>query len=287
MDKQAFKIEQFDKIENLYLRVFHHGLNNGGITLVVVKDSVLKDEFILFLEERKAPLVYDISTDSYGFYVVTDFIDELSMLYMTSLIEIRTFEGEDAYAGVPEEIPYYITELRQNPEYDIWQEDESTKTIPDYPNVQCFIMNDRLKPMFLNTFLIAEREIDLICPWMNRRVVNEEMILRFRKAISRGVRIKICYGIGNDISDTRLYETEKTVEMLKNRFADTDFLSFNRGNTHVKYLICDDKYMMVGSYNLLSFVADYDDGDNRDEGMEFLVDTAQIKQRREQLFFWK
>lgn len=287
MEKQTCNVEQFDKIENLYLRVFHYGLSNGGITLVVAEDTILRDEFILFLEERKAPLVYDINTDPYGFYITTDFIDELSMLYMTSVVEIRTTEGEKCYEGVPNETPYIIAELRHNPECDIWQEDMNDTTIPDYPNVECYIMNDKLKPMFLNTFLIAEREIDLICPWMNRRVVNEEMILRFRKAISRGVKIKICYGIGNDISDTRLYETEKTVEMLKNRFSDTDLISFNRGNTHIKYLICDDKYMMCGSYNLLSFAADYDDDDVREEGMEFIVDTAQIKQRRELLFSWK
>ncbi len=279
--------EKYSKLEILYSSVFHMGIRNGGITLVVVSDSAIKDEMTLFLDERKAPMINDLNTDNYGFLVKDCFLDELSMMYVTSVAEIRTLEDEPPHEEVPEEKPYLIAELKADPQSDYWDDDSSNKAVPTYPNVECYLMNDQLKPMFLNTFQIAEKEIDLICPWMNRRVINEEMILRFRRAISRGVKIKICYGIGTEVSDTRQTETERTVDMLKNRFADTDLISFNKGNTHIKYLICDDKYMMVGSYNLLSFAADYEDDDVREEGMEFIVDKGQIRQRREQLFSWE
>ena len=279
--------EKYSKLDILYSSVFHMGIKNGGITLVVTSDSAIKDEITLFLDERKAPMINDFNTDNYGFLVKDCFLDELSMMYVTSVVEIRTFEDEPAHEEISAEKPYLIAELEADPQLDYWDEDDSNKEVPTYPNVECYLMNDQLKPMFLNTFQIAEKEIDLICPWMNRRVINEEMILRFRRAISRGVKIKICYGIGTEVSDTRQTETEKTVDMLKSRFADSDLISFNKGNTHIKYLICDDKYMMVGSYNLLSFAADYEDDDVREEGMEFIVDKGQIRQRREQLFSWE
>jgi hypothetical protein len=48
-----------------------------------------------------------------------------------------------------------------------------------------------------------------------------------------------------------------------------------------------EKYMMCGSYNLLSFTADYEGNDTRDEGMEYIIDPNQIIQRRRQLFSWE
>lgn len=279
--------EKYNNIATLFLAVFNIGIKNGGITLVVVDESVLMSEFILFLEERKAPLVNDINTDYFGFLVTDSLLDDLSMMYVSSVIEIRTLEDKLPHEEVSDDTYYFIAELKSNPETDYWEVDVNKKEPYNYPSVNCYLMNDQLKPMFLNTFQIAEKEIDLICPWMNRKVINEEMILRFRKAISRGVKIKICYGIGKEVSDNRQIETERTVEMLKKRFSDTKLLFFNKGNTHIKYLICDDKYMMTGSYNLLSFAADYVDDDVRDEGMDYITDKAQIRQRRELLFSWE
>ena len=55
-------------------------------------------------------------------------------------------------------------------------------------------------------------------------------------------------------------------------------------NTHYKLLICDDKFAISGSYNLLSFRGDYDYNDNRSEGAEYINNKETIIKRREYYF---
>ena len=65
-----------------------------------------------------------------------------------------------------------------------------------------------------------------------------------------------------------------------------DQLCFFHGNTHVKMLLCDDKYSLVGSYNFLSFVGEYNEETERAEAVECNVDVCLIAQKRIKYFSW-
>ena len=269
----------FTTEENMFAYVFRFGLRHTGRKLVVAEDDIIRKELVGYLAKRRATVAENKNVN--GFCIYKSIPDDTTAYSCLSEICLHEYCASFRTTEIPSVI-VALDPAADEPD-NFWKSAGASKRY-DYPRVQCFLMNSELKPVFLNTFAIAEKEIDLICPWINRHVVNEKFISLLHEAISRGVKIKIKYGIGTDSSDVRQKTSEDTVEMLKSRFSGTNLLEFKKGNTHIKYLICDDKYMMCGSYNFLSFTADYEDTDERDEGMEYIVDKSQIAVRRRQLF---
>lgn len=278
------KTGRFTNLEYMFSSAFLFGVHYNGKKAVCIEDDVTRKQFISYLRARNARTFLSDGNDA-GFYIYRKSAGIIDSGCSCVILMYTSPEHESSNTF---SVPTYIAELvyKDKEPADYWSAEPPQSTI-DYPRTQCFLMNSELKTIFLNTFSIAETEIDLICPWINQHVVNESLIALMQSAVSRGVKIKITYGIGTNEQDGRQRTSEETVEMLRNRFSGTNLLRIHKGNTHIKFLICDDKYMMCGSYNFLSFSADYTDGNERDEGMEYIVDTAQIKTRRSQLFSWE
>ncbi|MGL4772193.1 MAG: phospholipase D-like domain-containing protein [Clostridium sp.] len=147
------------------------------------------------------------------------------------------------------------------------------------------LMNSEIKRKFIETFSIAEKEIDIISPWVSNWIFNEKEIMNgFKKALSRGVNIKIIYGIGNEPNKEdckRNFYTDENVNKLSKMFSSyKGKLIFKKGNTHEKILICDDAYYLIGSYNLLSFKGDYTGNDIRNEIMTYSENKVIINNLR-------
>lgn len=139
----------------------------------------------------------------------------------------------------------------------------------------------------------AKKEIDIISPWMNSRVVNDDFIAALNKAVDRGVTIKIRYGIGDisgstDISSNnrRSLESKKVAQILKDNIKKKGHLYLRRGDEHSKLIICDDDYYIITSFNPLSFRGDYkpSDKDQRGEIGELSHDKANLLAYRKQYF---
>lgn len=282
------KVERFSQEAPLFSSVFLFSVQHHGKKLIAVEDEIIRYEFIEYVFLRKGQIRGNIEDDAFGYYVV-ETIPDKGILDTFSCVSVISINHELLDELGDLDCPCFNAVLDANyiPGDDYWTERKAPDENLHYPNVECFLMNEQLKPMFTNTFAIAEDEIDLICPWLSRAVINEEFISLVHKAIARGVTVKIIYGIGTDDSNERQRQSEQVAAMLKTRFSWTDRLHLRKDNTHIKYLICDEKYMMCGSYNLLSFTADYEGNDIRDEGMEYIIDRNQIIQRRRQLFSWE
>lgn len=97
----------------------------------------------------------------------------------------------------------------------------------------------------------ARREIDIISPWVEEKVVKR-YLQDFHDAIRRGVVVKILYGMGK-AGEGRNIDTDQTVEDLKKEFSYTKKMSIRRGNEHSKLIICDDAFYIITSFNPLSF----------------------------------
>ena len=163
-------------------------------------------------------------------------------------------------------------------------------TIDPYNTKQ--IKNEEIKKVFINTFKDAKSEIDIISPWISNWIFKDEELMNgFRIALSKGVNIKILYGIGHgsnfkyNYDDKRSIYTEENALRLEELFAQyKGTLTLKRGNTHEKILLCDDKYVLIGSYNLLSFNGDYKGHDIRGECMQYQENKNHIKKLRKEYF---
>ena len=281
---KSIQKHRFYNEEDLFGVVFRFCLRNNGRKLVVAEDNSIRGNFLNYLHARNAIVAENGDVNGFCVYSKVPVLIDTTKYGCIAVIDLGEHKTQlDISIDV---VLYAVLDFVTERSDDYWNEKNEVQPLVDYPRTQCFLMNKDLKPIFLNTFAIADTEIDLICPWINTHVVNEKLISLFQQALSRGVKIKITYGIGADSVDDRQKTSEKTVEMLKQRFSENELLKFRKDNTHIKYLICDNKYMMCGSYNFLSFAADYLDENERDEGMEFIVDKNQIAARRRLLFSW-
>ena len=158
----------------------------------------------------------------------------------------------------------------------------------DLDSVPDHLKNEQIRDMFLRTFSLAQKEIDIISPWMNTRVVNPAFIGLMEEALQRGVKIRIQYGLnpGTDAySWNRSHNSDLIADDLKEQFAPYgDAFRIERKNLHYKLVLCDNLYKLEGSYNYLSFDGDYSNPDQRGEGSPFGRDVAEIERLRKEYF---
>ena len=105
-----------------------------------------------------------------------------------------------------------------------------------------------------DAFRSAKREVIIVSPWVTREVTDdlEEDMKQF---LDRGGTIRIGYGYPRDQDHKRL-QTERTVDRLKRTLQSDRFHAIRLGDTHEKILLCDERFVVVGSYNWLSFRGD-------------------------------
>lgn len=142
------------------------------------------------------------------------------------------------------------------------------------------LINEQIRNKFIETFFIAEEEINIISPWISETVVDDEFIELLEDTLNRNVTIKILYGIGEN-NDERNKKSESIASLLINKFEKyRNLFKIKKDNIHYKLLLCDDKYLISGSFNFLSFKGDYEGYDNRIEGAEYIENKEDIYLKR-------
>ena len=154
------------------------------------------------------------------------------------------------------------------------------------------IKNEDIKRLFISTFKSAENEIDIISPWISNWIFKDEDLMEgFKTALDRGVTIKLLYGIGdtnsfnNNYNNKKSVNTEKNAKKLREKFKNLrGKLILKRANTHEKILLCDYKYVLIGSYNFLSFDGKYNCEGVRDECVQYQENKCYIEKLRKEYF---
>ncbi len=114
---------------------------------------------------------------------------------------------------------------------------------------------DRLgsRSVLLEALEIAEERIIIVCPWLNCNSIDEHLLQKFRFCLSRNCKIEIGWGyLGdrNKIGKGWRYNALSDLQQLEQDYPDLFYLKLL--GTHEKYIVCDDKFAMVGSHNVLT-----------------------------------
>ena len=160
-----------------------------------------------------------------------------------------------------------------------WQKDNQPQNY--------IVRNETIRREFDKALVETEFELDIISAWMNFYVVNWAMQKKLEDLLKRGVTIKILYGIGDmtpETSDSRNKKTLEVARQLQDRFADYPNFKMKCSNTHQKLFICDEKFYVNSSLNILSFSGDYKGTDTRAEGGEASNNVNLIREYRKILF---
>ena len=127
----------------------------------------------------------------------------------------------------------------------------------------------------------TEHELDIQSPWITPKVVDELFIDKLERLLTKGVTIKITYGIADDKNiKNKNSITDNMVIYLKNKLRKYPNFKIQKGNSHNKMLICDDSFLINGSYNWLS----YDGKTEREEGGTIIKDKNEIERVRQEKF---
>lgn len=111
------------------------------------------------------------------------------------------------------------------------------------------LKDEEIRQRFDEAVGSAQVELDITAMKLN--YVTDRYIPKFRALLERNVKIKIFYGIGEEDADENR-KTKETAERLKATFRCYPNFKIKRTDTHAKVFICDDKFLVLSSYNVLS-----------------------------------
>jgi hypothetical protein len=104
-----------------------------------------------------------------------------------------------------------------------------------------------------NAITTAKERVMIIAPWVRRAVVNERFLRKIEDALKRGVNFYIGYGIKND-DESNDPDALDGLYDLADKYDNLNLAEI--GFTHEKVLVCDNRFVVIGSFNWLSFRGD-------------------------------
>ncbi len=101
----------------------------------------------------------------------------------------------------------------------------------------------------------CQERLLIISPWIRRKIVSREFIGKLERLLKKNVQVYIGYGLGDDKGDPGAI---KDLQKLAGKYRCFHFKDFGKSGrpTHAKILLCDGKFVALGSYNWLSYKAD-------------------------------
>ena len=135
--------------------------------------------------------------------------------------------------------------------------------------------------------LEASRELIIVSPWLRTAAVDHELLGWLRTSLDRNkeLRIIVGYGIERDGAGKRQDAAVRDQEEALRRLREMGERARGRvrvvevGNTHEKLVVCDDQYVILTSFNFLSFNPKPGKGLRREMGYR-ITDPAMVRDVR-------
>lgn len=136
------------------------------------------------------------------------------------------------------------------------------------------------RPLLLKALKDAQKQVIIVSPWIKRSGVNNEVLLLIEKALQKKVQVVIGYGISDEQdSDPKIL---KQLENMKRKKYGNYLTLVSLNNTHEKVLICDNDFLVITSFNWLSFRGDPKFGFRQETGYYTEIKEG-IKKMKENL----
>lgn len=111
--------------------------------------------------------------------------------------------------------------------------------------------------LLIDALSAAQERLLIVSPWIRAAVVNDAFMVSLEGLVKKAVQVTIAYGIGDGKPGSG--SDQAAERRLKELAAsNTNFQFMRLGDTHAKILLVDDRFVVVTSYNWLSFRGDPD-----------------------------
>ena len=153
-------------------------------------------------------------------------------------------------------------------------------------NQGTFLRTEEHRAVLARALQEAREEVIVISSWLNRRTCDDVLCDLVARAVKRGVRVRIGYGITERPGDPDLgrnhANAQKVIKALRAalaRIASAEqgrLLDIQRvSDTHEKILVCDRSFAVIGSFNWLSYRGELD-REYRREASVILRESASV-----------
>lgn len=136
------------------------------------------------------------------------------------------------------------------------------------------------RPLLLDALENAQNTVVILSPWIKSGGLNNEILGCIEKALQRNTRVIIGYGISKK-EDSDRWILKRLADIQKKKHGNK-LLLVKLSNTHEKVLIKDNEYMVITSFNWLSFKGDPNKGFRQETGY-YTESKDAIKQMKENL----
>lgn len=178
--------------------------------------------------------------------------DELLASAVNVATEATASEQQAAVASKPEEAPSTVSLVKSQ------IAPSARKSLTQRP-LRCYEHRKFLVDALNNT----RQRLLIVAPWINEHVVNDIFLNNLEALLRRGVKVHIGYGYtdeskANPVMSSRRQRPNITavaaraLGKLHDKYKE-NFELKDIGNTHRKILASDERFVIVGSFNWLSF----------------------------------
>lgn len=283
-DKLDGDIQEVARVEKTYVEykkvsvlVF---MNNktGDIELQVYDGATRNDEYGIALQK-----LYNSNAKVFDFDNKRD-ADETDEHPLTSILPKEIIENAKAFTykntSIDKEIfnlTTQLTEIRDSIQDDDeeGQKESSTERVRFLEQKIAEMENERKgadrilstydhRPLLIDALENAQNCVVIISPWIKSGGLNNQILNLIEKAVQRKTRIVIGYGI-SEKEDNHKWILDRLGDIQKKRHG--QYLVLVRlNNTHEKVLIKDNEFMVITSFNWLSFKGDPNKGFRQETG---------------------
>lgn len=264
---------------------------SGELEFQVYDGAVRNDEYGIALQKQYNEKTRVLEFDKRG---EVDEPDESSLIHMLPkeiIDNAKAFSYKDSL--IEKEISSLSTRLKElegdsQDEDDEWKE-SATERIRSLERKIEEMENGRKgadkvlstydhRPLLIDALENAQNSVIIVSPWIKAGGLNNQILGRIEKALQRKIQIIIGYGIGEK-EDSDKWILNKLEEVQKKKYG--QYLKVVRlNNTHEKVLMKDNEFMVITSFNWLSFKGDPEKGFRQETGYytESKDTIAQMKQ---------
>lgn len=276
IDGNIININSIEKVEKLYRR----------FNVLVYSNDEYQIELKVFDRNKRIPkyetILLNMLNDNFKIIPTVDRDESIDSNENNEFLEYVNYakEKEDEVKVVEDNIKklqnnvnknklieaesdeeYHSKTLRiQELEIELQKEKEKLVRLPKLLNTYDH------RPFMMETLKRAESQVVIVSPWIKTAATDVELRQEIKSALMREVKVVICYGISNEIESDVQYAL-KQLEKLKEDPTCRKYLYLVKlGNTHEKVLVCDKKYVVITSFNWLSFKGDPKRGFRQETG---------------------
>ena len=136
------------------------------------------------------------------------------------------------------------------------------------------------RPLLIRALNEVQNTVVIISPWIKRGGLNNEILRLIEKAVRDGKRVIIGYGISEE-EDSDKYTIDRLKDIASKKYkGKLELKALN--NTHEKVLLMDNKFLVITSFNWLSFKGDPKRGFRQETGI-YTESKESIKAMKENL----